>query len=287
MPEFVLPLALFSIMLGIGLSLSLDNFKELLRQPIAVVSGIVLQLMMLPVLGWIIVTLLDLPAVYATGLLILTLAPGGATSNMISYLCRADLALSVSLTAISSLITPFTLPVLSLWVASYYIGTGDLAAYPVLASLGKLLFISLLPVILGMLIRHRFSLFAAQVQPYIKKISLIFMLFVVVGIVVSNRHAMGDIVAQASPAVMLLSCSSMLMGWLVAKLLKLSSQQGVTLSVETGIQNAGMALLITQTLLANEQMSAVVLLYGVLMQIPALFLIAYRNLPSQKELACS
>lgn len=286
MPEFILPLALFLIMLGIGLSLSLDNFRELVRQPVAVVTGLLLQLLILPVLGWIVVTLFDLPAIYAAGLLILTLAPGGATSNMISYLCRADLALSVSLTALSSFITPFTLPLLSLLVVGHYVGSVSIESYPILGSLAKLLFISLLPVLVGMLIRHRFTQFADQVQPYIKKISLVFMLLVVVGIVIANKDTMSEIVSLVSPAVIVLSCLSMLVGWISARLLLLTPQQGVTLAVETGIQNAGMALLITQTLLANEQMSAVVLLYGVLMQIPAIILIAYRNLPSQR-LACS
>lgn len=275
--QIILPLALFLIMLGIGLSLSLNDFLALKAQPRAVVVGSLMQLVGLPLLGYAVVTLMNLPPVFAAGIMILTFAPGGATSNMISFLCRADTALSVSLTVIASILTPFTLPLLSYWVVTHWLAVESSIPFPIVQTMLKLLTIALVPVLLGMWVRKKMPVLATRLQPLIKWCSLLFMVVVVIGIVVANKDKLAPMLIQVGPAVLLLSITAMVAGEWVGRLSRLSSQQSLTLAIETGIQNAGLALVITGTVLHNTEMSGVVLLYGVLMQIPALLLIAYRH----------
>ncbi|WP_372738890.1 bile acid:sodium symporter family protein [Neptunomonas sp.] len=275
--QIILPLALFLIMLGIGLSLSVNDFLVLKAQPRAVVVGSLMQLVGLPIVGYAVVTVMNLPPVYAVGMMILTFAPGGATSNMISYLCKADTALSVSLTVIASVLTPFTLPLLSFWAVTHWLSVVSPIPFPVVQTMLKLLAIALVPVLLGMWIHKKMPCFASKLQPLIKWSALLFMLVVVTGIVVANKDKLSPMLMQVGPAVMLLSITAMLAGAWIGKRCRFSSQQCMTLAIETGIQNAGLALVITGAVLDNTEMSGVVLLYGVLMQIPALVLIAYRQ----------
>lgn len=275
--QVILPLALFLIMFGIGLSLTTQDFTRLTKQPRAVFTGVLLQLLGLPLLCLVVVTAFQLPAEISVALLVLSFAPGGATSNMISYLSKADTALSVSLTALTSFITPFTLPFYSVLAASTLLGISHSMEYPLVTTIIKLLVVSVFPVLLGMWVLRKVPTVAKRLQRFVKIASLAFMIFVVVGIVMQNSDKLAGLTLDVGPIVILLASLAMLLGWYAAKALKLSDEQGITLAIETGIQNAGMALLITEGLLQNAFMSGVVLLYGVLMQIPAIVIILYRN----------
>lgn len=278
--SLLLPMALFVIMLGMGLTLKLSDFASLRRRPVAIGAGLIFQLVLLPLLAWLIVSLMELPVLLAAGLLIISFAPGGATSNMISYLCRADTALSISLTAITSVIIPFSLPWLTWLTLEYLLGEGVLVALPLLSTIMKLVLVTLVPVALGMLIYARWPRLCMQLQGVVKLLSLVFMFIVVVMISWANRQALPELLPVLSPAILLLASSAMLLAGLLARyLLRLDTPTVLTLSIETGIQNAGTALMVTGALLQQPQMSLAVLLYGILMQIPALFLLLWRNWP--------
>jgi BASS family bile acid:Na+ symporter len=223
------------------------------------------------------VTALELPPLLAVGLMVLTFAPGGATSNMLTLLSRGDTALSVSLTAISSLITPFSLPLLTLMALSHWQGDAVLPDFPVLESVMKLVLVTLLPVLLGMLVSGRSPGFSHRVKGPVKILSLAFMVVVVTGIVAANWGRLPALVAIVGPAALLLALLAMGSGYLLARLMRLQASQQVTLSIEMGIQNAGTALLVTGGLLQSAEMSASALIYGVLMQLPALLLVGWRN----------
>ena len=195
MTQWLLPLALFVIMLGVGMTLRVDDFRRVFRAPAAVLAGLFGQLLLLPVLGLLLVTLMQLPPLLAVGLMVLTFAPGGATSNMLTLLSRGDTALSVSLTAVSSLITPFTLPLLTLLTLSYWQGETVLPAFPVQASILKLMLVTLLPVLLGMLICARSPDFSHKIRLTVKVMSLVFMVAVVTGIVLSNWSRLPSLIA--------------------------------------------------------------------------------------------
>jgi len=277
MTQWLLPLALFVIMLGVGMTLRVDDFRRVFKAPAAVLAGLFGQLLLLPILGLLLVTLMELPPMLAVGLMVLTFAPGGATSNMLTLLSRGDTALSVSLTAVSSLVTPFTLPLLTVLTLSYWQGNAVLPEFPVLASILKLMLVTLLPVMLGMLIGARSPGFSQKIRLPVKVMSLLFMVVVVTGIMVSNWTRLPSLIAVVGPAALLLALLAMGAGYLLARLLRLREAQQITLSIEVGIQNAGTALMVTGGLLQSAEMSASALIYGVLMQVPAVILIAWRN----------
>jgi len=277
MTQWLLPLALFVIMLGVGMTLRMDDFRRVFQAPAAVLAGLFGQLLLLPVLGLLLVTLMELPPMLAVGLMVLTFAPGGATSNMLTLLSRGDTALSVSLTAVSSLVTPFTLPLLTVLTLSYWQGNAVLPEFPVLASILKLMLVTLLPVMLGMLIGARSPDFSQRIRLPVKVMSLLFMVVVVTGIVVSNWTRLPSLIAVVGPAALMLALLAMGAGYLLARLLRLREAQQITLSIEVGIQNAGTALMVTGGLLQSTEMSASALIYGVLMQVPAVMLVVWRN----------
>lgn len=284
-PQVVLPAALFLIMTGVGLSLTLTDFRRLADSPRAVLAGALLQLLLLPVLALLLVNLFALSGALAAGLMLVALAPGGATSNLITFLLRGDTALSVSLTALSSLITPFTMPLMAWMVLDYWLPNTSSGDFPVVPTMFKLLLMALLPVVLGMLIRHWAPVFSTRMQGPVKLLSVVFLIVVVVGIVKANAEQLGMIIGQVAPAALSLMLLALAAGWLVARLLRLSQEIAITLAIETGIQNAGTALLITAGILHNPQMSAAALSYGVLMNVPVLLLLVWRNLPSSRAQA--
>ena len=147
-----LPLALFIIMLGMGLGLRLDDFKRVFIEPKGVIIGLIAQLIMLPVVGYLLALVFPLSAELAVGVMILAVCPGGSTSNIITYLIRGNVALSVTLTAMSSLITIFTIPPLINFSMTQFIGEGVTLQLPVVKTIVQIAVITLIPISIGMLI---------------------------------------------------------------------------------------------------------------------------------------
>jgi len=275
--QLFLPIALFIIMLSVGLALTLADFKRVLKYPRAVFFGITAQFFLLPLLGIWVVWIFDLPLMLALGLIILTLAPGGATSNAITLLARGDAALSVSLTALLSVITPFTLPLMTALLLKITLEDDVSIAFPVGQALMQMLLITLVPVLLGMVFRHRYLAITQRIEKAIRRLAFLLMVATVIMLVVSRWPMLMQVLPILYLPVFTLVLLAMLMGYGVAVLGRLDDPQRVSLTIEVGLQNAGTALLVTGALLQNAEMSASALTYGVLMQLPAFALIAWRN----------
>lgn len=273
----ILPVALFLIMLGVGMTLSSADFLRVIEQPRTILIGLFGQLLILPLLGWAVVTAFALPAELAVGLMILCFAPGGATSNMLTLLARGDTALSVSLTAIAGLIIPFTLPLLTFLVLTHWLGSEQSLNFPVGKSILQIILISVLPTLTGMLIAARFPRVAVRLLKPVKLVSVIFLLAVILGMVSSNAGQLVDQLRLLGPATLVLASLAMLAGHWLGRIAGLSADRQLTLAIEVGVQNAGTALLVTGALLQNPVMSISALTYGVVMQLPALSLVLYRN----------
>lgn len=275
--QWILPLALFSIMLGVGMTLTRADFSRLWRAPGVVLLGVMAQLVLLPAVGALVLWWAELPAMLAVGLMILTFAPGGATSNMLTLLARGDTALSITLTAVTSLITPFTLPLMTLATLDLYGLTGELPEFPVLSTIMKVMLVTLLPVVLGIMMASlRPQLCSRMVRP-VKICSLVFMMVIVVAIMRANWEDLPDLIWQVGPVALMLASCALLAGYVLARLAGLSAERRVTLAIEVGIQNAGTALLVTGGLLQNAEMSASALIYGVVMQLPAAMILLWCN----------
>jgi len=252
-------------MFGMGLSLKIANFQAVLQIPKAVGIGLIAQMVLLPLLAFLIAVLLSLPPEIAVGLMIIALAPGGATSNLFTYLAKGDLSLSISLTAIVSLITPFTLPVMVALSMSYFMGESATFSLPILSTILQLFMITLVPVALGMIVLANWKKMAQKIEPILKGFSVLFLGLIVVLIVLKNSTQMGAFFAQAGLATLLLNVAALLLGYKLANWAKLSRPQATSIGFEVGIQNGTLALVVAGTLIGNDAMMIPAVTYAILM----------------------
>lgn len=270
-----LPITLALMMLCMGLSLQRVNFMEILRSPKALVLGTILQLLTLPLLAWIIIFTFKLPAELAAGLLLISLAPGGASSNAISFLCDGDVALSISLTIVSSLVVPFLLPIMLLWHYSF-LGLGAQPfEIPVLPTISKLCLVSLLPIALGMSLRQLLPQIFDPLRLFFHRATGALLLFLILVMAWANCGALHAVVQSASILLLGLCVLAFCVGMLSGRLLGLNTQQQRTLGIEAGIQNAGIAMMVAAGIMGEPTLAMIALFYGISMNLPALALIAW------------
>jgi bile acid:Na+ symporter, BASS family len=262
----VLPVALFVIMLGMGLSLVPDDFRRVLRFPKAVLIGVLSQMLLLPLLGFAIVKLMQLERPeLAVGLVVLTLCPGGTTSNMLTYLSRGDVALSITLTAVVSLITPFTIPILTAIALTELMGNAKFISLPIGSTIAVLLAITLLPVLIGMAVRRKWPALSNRADRPVKWLSIGFLFAIIGGLIRENSENLPTWFAEVGWATLLLNVSAMTLAFFIAKLARLGKAQQVTIGMEVGIQNGTTALLVTGTLLGNAAMTVSPAIYSLIM----------------------
>ena len=267
--QVILPIVLAVIMLAMGLGLSLRHFANVLCQPVVAMVGLGLQLVALPLLALVVLYTFRLDAAGAAGLFLLALCPGGVTSNLFSLLARGNVALSISLTAITSLLIPFTLP---LAFAVYLTARGEAASdfsMPVLQMIKPLVVVTLLPVVMGMAIRHCAPSLAKRAGRYVRQAATLAMLAVILLLIATNWPLVTHMASLNGGAVLTLSVLAIGLGWWAAGRMGFDPQDARTLALETGIQNAGTAMMVALTLLAQPALAVVPLMYGLLMNIPA------------------
>ncbi len=263
--KVILPASLFLIMFGMGLSLRLNDFKDVLKAPKAVTIGLIGQMLVLPLIAFAIAVLLNLPPEIAVGLMIIALAPGGATSNMFTYLSKGDVSLSISLTAVVSLITPFTIPLVAALSMTYFMGSASEFNIPILKTILQLLAITLIPVALGMFALSRWPNTAKSLENKLKWFSLLFLVLIIVLIVAKNADNVFGFFAQAGLATFILNIVVLVVGYQMAKLAKLSHPQTVSIGFEVGIQNGTLALVVAGSLIGNEVMMIPAVTYALTM----------------------
>lgn len=253
-------------MLGMGLSLVPADFKRVLQQPKAAAVGIFCQMVLLPLLGLGVIMLvkMDNPAL-AVGLMVLTFCPGGTTSNLFSFLAKGDVALSISLTAVVSLLSPFTIPFLTKLSIAQLMSTERVIEVPVLKTIVALLAITVVPVAIGMGIRAKWKAVALKAERPVRIFSAVFLFAIVAGLLKQNAAQLPKFFAQAGISTLLLNLLAMAVGFGAAVLAKLEHKQRVTISLEVGIQNGTTALLVTGTLLNEPAMTIPAAIYSLFM----------------------
>jgi BASS family bile acid:Na+ symporter len=252
-------------MFGLGLSLRIADFTYVLKQPKAILIGISAQIIALPLIAFLIAILFKLPPELAMGLMIISFVPGGTTSNMFTNLAKGDVALSISLTAIASLITPFTIPLFSLLAMRYFLGSESVVEIPLLKIIIQLLAIIILPVILGMFMFSKWQKTAEKAEPMIRIFSVIFLFFIVLAIIVKNRAEMFGFFIQTGAATLTLNVLVLGLGYGLAKLFQLSEKQAIAIGYEVGIQNGALALIVAGTIIGNSTMMIPAVTYSLLM----------------------
>ena len=246
----VLPLALAFIMFSLGLGLTLDDFKRVLVRPLAFFTGAVSQIILVPLIAYVLLMVFSLPPELAVGFMILSFCPGGVTSNIISKLANGDVALSVSLTAIVSLLTMITVPLLVAWSVLHFMG--DNAPEVNISSLAISMFlITTLPVLLGVMLRHYAKAFADKVENMVSKIAVGLFVTVIVGAIASNWNVVTSNISELGLGLVALVAALSFVGFAVSRILGASKNEAKTISVETGVQNGALALAIAGLLVAG------------------------------------
>ena len=214
--KIILPISLFLIMFGMGLSLRLTDFANVLKSPKAITIGLFGQMLFLPLAALIIAIALQLPPEIAVGLMILALAPGGATSNMFTYLAKGDVSLSISLTAVVSLITPFTIPIVAALSMSFFMGTQTEFSLPIAKTVLQLLVVTLIPVALGMFVLSRWPKTATYMEGFLKWFSIAFLVLIILLIVLKNKENLATFFIEAGIATLVLNLVVLSFGYLLS-----------------------------------------------------------------------
>lgn len=266
-------------MFGLGLTLTLGDFRRIAKHPKAVLIALACQLLILPALCFGLVLAFQLPPVLAVGMMLLAASPGGTTANLYSHLFRGDVALNISLTAVNSVIAVFTLPLIANLSIAFFMPSGDQLGIQ-LAKAVEVFAIVLLPVALGMLVRRWKPGFADSMDKPVRIASVVILAVVIVGSILSNREILVENVGRLALITILFCVLSLAVGYLVPKLLRVERSQAIASSFEIGIHNATLAIVIAQTVLMSVELSLPAAVYGVLMFFVAAgfgFLIAGRR----------
>lgn len=273
-----LPVSLGLIMLSMGMILKTADFQRVAVRPKAFFIGLSAQMLLVPLIALSLLQVFNLPPLLAVGLLVLSFSPGGTTSNLFSYMAKGDVALSIALTTAASFITPFSIPLLTELAIYMQLGENKDIVIPVGLTMKRLFIVTILPVVVGMAWRLFKPALADKVQPIINKVSVILFFSVITSIIISQWDKMPDFLNEVGTITTIMIILAMLSGFYLAKLTGLNPQQRKTLSIEIGMQNGGMALIVTQSVLHNPSMSIVPVIYGLIMLVPVIvFALASRR----------
>ena len=260
----LLPLALGIIMLGLGLALTLDDFRRVLSYPRAVAVALGCQMVLLPLLGFGLAVAWKLEPTLAVGLMLLAASPGGATANLYSHLSGGDVALNISLTAVNSILALFTLPLVVNLSIGHFLQSGEVVPM----QFGKVLevfLIVLVPVTIGMLVRSRAPAFADRMDRPVKLASVVFLVLIIAAVTLRERQTLADHFASVGGPVLAFNLLSLAVGYAVPRLLRVERRQAIAIGLEIGIHNATLAIFIALNVLRNSALSLPPAVYGLLM----------------------
>jgi BASS family bile acid:Na+ symporter len=261
----ILAISLIIIMFGMGLSLVVEDFKRIFVTPKAILIGLISQLILLPVIGFAFIYLFPLQPEIAIGIIILVACPGGATSNLVTHLAKGDIALSVSLTALSSLATLLTIPFIVNLGLQTVLGENTSIQLNIVQTIIQIFAIVIIPVSLGMIVRVKKEAFANRMESPMRKVSTIVFLLVLLGLLIKERANLVSYFEQAGLIMLALNLVTMSLGFVLARIFNLSFKQGVSISIESGIQNGTLGLVIATVLLGNTAYAVAPAIYSLLM----------------------
>lgn len=266
--QLFLPISLAFIMFSLGLALVTDDFKRVLVEPKAFAVGAVCQMLVLPSVALALVWLWPLPAEHgallAVGVMILAACPGGVTSNLLTHLVRGDVALSISLTAVISVVSVLTIPLIVNLALHLFVGEGGVEL-PLGRSIAGIFLITTVPVILGMLVRAYRPALAIRFEPVARRVATVLFILIVLGAIAAQRENLVEFFTTVGPMMLALNLVMMAIGWYAAVLFRLGRYRAKAISLECGLQNGTMAIFVAATLLGSEIMMMPGAIYGLLM----------------------
>ena len=262
---YFLPVTLAIITLGMGLSITHADIRNVFYRPRAVIVGICCQIFLLPLVAFGIALLSDIDPYLKVGLVIIAACPGGATSNLVTYLLNGNVALSISMTAMNSLITLVSIPLNVSIALMVFLHTDAEIHLDVWDTILKVFLLTIVPAYIGITVRHRHSDFAERLNRPLKVILPLILLVVYLGVLFideGDKNASRDDFINLLPYALLLNAASMFLGWQVAWLTRLKARDRFTIAIEVGLQNSALAIFVASTLLENRTMALVAVVYG-------------------------
>ena len=246
--DVILPLALAFIMFALGLGLSGADFLRVIKQPRDFFVGAFSQIILLPIVAFIIVKILSLSPELAIGVMIIASAPGGVTSNLLTSFAKGDVALSISLTAVISLLCVATIPFIIL-ASAELLGGSTITQNISLFDMSRNMFLIVtVPVILGMLLRKFTASFAIKFEKIAKKLSIFLFILVLLGAIAAERENIVSYFAQAGLVTLILNVIMMIIAYYVAKIFASGIAQRKCITIECGLQNGTLAIFVATSI---------------------------------------
>ena len=274
MVDVVLPLALAFIMLGLGLGLTFDDFARVARRPRDFALGAVCQVVVLPAVAFVLASLWPMAPELALGLMIIAAAPGGVTSNILTAFARGDVALSISLTAVISLLSVVTIPLIVVFSYARFIGEQAGRDISVAGTAVSVFLIVAVPVLIGLLIRRFAEGFALRVEPASRKLSAVLFVLVLAGAIVQERANIVPYFAEAGLVTLVLNLAMMAIAWLLARMFASGPTQRIAIAIECGLQNGTLAIAVAVLLFGGGLATVPAATYSLIMFATALIYIA-------------
>ena len=269
----IAPIALALIMLGLGLGLKGRDFLRVINNPKDFIVGFVCQLLLLPIVAYIIVLILDLPIEIAVGVMIIAAAPGGVTSNVMTKFANGDVALSVSLTAVISLISIISVPFI-IFKSADLLGVTNISSDITMTGIAlKMALVVTVPVILGMIIRKFAENFVSSNISIIEKITFILFVIVFAAILIEEKDNILNYFKQAGVAVLILNILMMTLAYYAAKLFATGVKQRKCISIECGLQNGTLAIFVATQIFSDITYIIPTAAYALIMYITGFILI--------------
>ncbi|MGV3678679.1 MAG: bile acid:sodium symporter family protein [Acidovorax sp.] len=261
-------IALGLVMFGLGLSLTVADFRRLLQYPRAVVLALVLQVLVLPAVCYGLIVALGVPPLYAVGLMLLAASPGGVSANLFSHLFGGNVAMNISLTAINTLLSIVSLPLITNWAIATFAKTGQVVPL----QFGKVLeviVIVLIPVVVGMAVHRRAPAFSARMEKPMKLFSAVVLAAFALIAIVKEWAALSASFADIGPAVLLFNALSLGAGYFLPRAVGMDKSLSTAIGFEIGIHNSTLAIFIALSVLNNFQLALPAAIYSVSMYIMA------------------
>lgn len=262
--DLFLPIALGIIMLGLGLSLTLEDFKRVTKYPKAITVALLCQMVLLPVVCFVLVKFSGLSPALAVGLMLLASSPGGPTANLYSHLSKGDVALNISLTAINSLLSLFILPLIVNFSLDYFMDTGQYVPMQ-FKKVMEVFAIVLVPVTIGMLIKNKMPQFAEKMNKPVKIASAFVLIIIIVSVTIREKQVLVDYSGQLGFPVVFFNVLSLAVGYFIPRMVNIEKKQAIAIGMEIGIHNGTLAIYIALNVLQNSAMSVPPAIYSLVM----------------------
>lgn len=272
--DVFLPLALAFIMFALGLGLTFDDFARVAKAPRDFLVGAASQLVVLPVVAFALVSVWSLPPELALGVMIIAAAPGGVTSNILTAFARGDVALSISLTAVISLVCVVTIPFIVVFAHGQFMDGQSVGDVSVGKTAISVFAIVTVPVLIGLLVRHFASRFAIRFEASANRISTVLFVIVLAGAIFKERDNIVAYFAQAGLVTLVLNVAMMVVAYLIARMFASGSRQRIAISIECGLQNGTLAIAVATLLFGGGLVAVPAATYSLIMFGTALIYIA-------------